>query len=47
VLRSVALLDEPHKGSAWNLLSCVLATGRGLSGLIRFVNHIGTNGGRR
>jgi hypothetical protein len=39
--------DEPHKKSPWNSLSCGLATGGCLPGLIRFVNHIGTNGGRR
>jgi hypothetical protein len=39
--------DEAHKQSPWNSLSCVLATGGCPPGLIRFVNHIGTNGGRR
>jgi hypothetical protein len=39
--------DEPHKKSPWISLSCAVATGGGLPGLIRFVNHIGANGGRR
>jgi hypothetical protein len=38
--------DEPHKKSPWNSLSCVVTAGGCLPGLIRFVNHIGTNGGR-
>jgi len=39
--------DEPHKKSPCSSLSSVVATGGCLPGLIRFVNHIGTNGGRR
>jgi hypothetical protein len=39
--------DESHESSSWKSLSCVLAAGGRLPGVIRFVNHIGANGGRR
>ena len=39
--------EEPHESLLRKSLSRGLAAGGCLPGLIRFVNHIGTNGGRR